>query len=87
MSLTDTQKTNEIMKDIEEKTEKIVKVAIETGKIVNPRDLLNPEKKISTEEKNNNENILQNIMKSGENEFKQKTGRYPTYSEMRSMYG
>ena len=32
-------------------------------------------------------NILCNIMNDGANEFKQKTGRNMTYSEMRYMYG
>lgn len=31
--------------------------------------------------------LLQNIMQNGANEFKQKTGRNMTYSEMREMYG
>ena len=30
---------------------------------------------------------LVNIMKDGANEFKEKTGRNMTYSEMRQMYG
>ena len=32
-------------------------------------------------------NKLQNIMKSGADEFKEKTGRTMTYSEMRELYG
>jgi predicted thioredoxin/glutaredoxin len=31
--------------------------------------------------------LLQNIMKKGSEEFKQKTGRQMTYGEMREMYG
>ncbi len=30
---------------------------------------------------------LKNIMSSGEKEFKEKTGRQMTYSEMRQLYG
>ena len=30
---------------------------------------------------------LQNIMRDGSNEFVQKMGRNPTYSEMREMFG
>jgi len=39
---------------------------------------------------NNNSNIetqLCNIMQAGSNEFKEKTGRNMTYSEMRQMFG
>ena len=36
---------------------------------------------------NCNMDTLTQIMKEGEEEFKQKTGRNMTYSEMRSMYG
>ena len=32
-------------------------------------------------------NLLQNIMSEGSKEFKEKTGREMTYSEMRQMYG
>jgi hypothetical protein len=32
-------------------------------------------------------NLLINIMQTGANEFKEKTGRNMTYSEMRQMYG
>jgi hypothetical protein len=32
-------------------------------------------------------NLLINIMKTGADEFKEKTGRNMTYSEMRYMYG
>jgi hypothetical protein len=34
-----------------------------------------------------NINQLKNIMKSGADEFKEKTGREMTYSEMRELYG
>lgn len=30
---------------------------------------------------------LKNVMKMGTEEFKEKMGRYPTYSEMREMFG
>ena len=32
-------------------------------------------------------NLLLNIMKTGSDEFKEKTGRNMTYSEMRQMFG
>jgi hypothetical protein len=32
-------------------------------------------------------NLLLNIMQTGANEFKEKTGRNMTYSEMRQMFG
>ena len=32
-------------------------------------------------------NLLLNIMKTGADEFKEKTGRNMTYSEMREMFG
>jgi hypothetical protein len=31
--------------------------------------------------------LLKNVMKMGTEEFKAKMGRYPTYSEMRDMFG
>jgi gas vesicle protein len=39
------------------------------------------------ETSNCNMDTLTQIMKEGEEEFKQKTGRNMTYSEMRRMYG
>jgi hypothetical protein len=63
---TETNKnTQQIMKEIEKKTEAYV--------ITNMSSL--------TSEK------LVNIMSKGSEEFKQKTGRDMTYSEMRQMYG
>jgi hypothetical protein len=63
---TETNKnTQQIMKEIEKKTEAYV--------ITNMSSL--------TSEK------LVNIMSKGSDEFKQKTGRDMTYSEMREMFG
>jgi hypothetical protein len=64
-----------IMKDIEAKTENIVKNCILSEEIMNP---INQDDAI---------NILQNIMRSGGDEFKEKVGRPMTYSEMREMFG
>ena len=64
-----------IMKDIEAKTENIVKNCILSEEIMNP---INQDDAI---------NILQNIMRSGGDEFKEKVGRPMTYSEMRDMWG
>jgi hypothetical protein len=63
------------MKDIEAKTENIVKNCILSEEIMNP---INQDDAI---------NILQNIMRTGANEFKEKVGRHMTYSEMREMFG
>jgi len=76
-----------IMKEIEKKTEKRLNIAIETKQIVNPIDLLHNKKNIDAKEIEKTENILQNIMKQGSQEFEQKTGRQMTYGEMRAMYG
>ena len=76
------EQDQKIMKDIEQKTEKIIINAIKTGKIVNPID-----PNITTEKKTENMDLFQNIIQSGTNEFVSKTGREPTYSELRQMYG
>jgi hypothetical protein len=78
------------MKEIEKKTEKILNLAIETKQIVNPIDLsngINNKKNIDAKEIDKTIDLLQNIMKQGSEEFKQKTGRQITYGEMRAMYG
>ena len=48
---------------------------------------INNKKNIDAKEIEKTENILQNIMKQGSEEFEQKTGRQMTYGEMRAMYG
>jgi len=65
------QPRNEVMKKLEKDAEQ--KVA----------QLLS---KTSTDQSSITES-LQNIMRDGSNEFFQKMGRNPTYSEMREMYG
>ena len=80
-----------IMKEIEMKTEKIILTAYKTGRLVNPLDLLNDEKTksklITKTDVTNSENLLQEIIVSGANDFEKKTGRQMTYSEMRAMFG
>jgi DNA anti-recombination protein RmuC len=65
------QPRNEVMKKLEKDAEQ--KVA----------QLLS---KTSTDQASITES-LQNIMRDGSNEFLQKMGRNPTYSEMREMFG
>jgi hypothetical protein len=68
-------KLNEIKEKIEADAEKQV---IQLNKNINSfQDYVKPE--IG--------NLLINIMKTGEDEFKEKTGRNMTYSEMREMFG
>jgi len=76
-----------IMKEIENKTEKTIKKAIQTNKIISPIDILTNKKKIDAKGIEKTESILQNIMKNGSEEFEQKTGRQMTYGEMRAMFG
>jgi len=75
-----------IMKSIETKTEKMVKLATISGEIINPMNLLLG-KPVTTTNAEASIVILQNIMQSGANEFETKVGRPMTYSEMREMYG
>jgi hypothetical protein len=91
-----TKVTNEekiiIMKEIEAKTEKKVKNLILSEEILNPINfsLGKNETQTKPEDQTNSENtinILQNIMLSGSDEFKEKVGRPMTYSEMREMFG
>jgi len=80
------EKKLEIMREIEEKTEKKIINATKTGIIESPKKMIrnvrrNPESLQSTL------NTLEDIMKQGADEFKEKVGRNMTYSEMRAMYG
>ena len=79
-----TQKEEEeeetIMRNIENKTEKIVMTAIQTGKILNPIDIKSG-KQLDTDK------LLENIMRNGAKEFNNKVGRDLTYDELRQMYG
>lgn len=95
-TINNTKVTNEekniIMKEIESKVEKKVKNLILSEQIMNPINvsLGNPENQTKPENQTNLENpinILQNIMRTGSDEFKEKVGRPMTYSEMREMFG
>lgn len=78
-----------IMKDIENKTEEKVLEGYKTGKI--NLNLLTKQQTKQTQEKESEMkqtcDTLVNIMSQGADEFKAKTGRNMTYSEMREMYG
>lgn len=67
-----------------------------TNKKIDEKDImreieLKTEKKVLEKAKGNTEGdastILQSIMSDGAKEFKEKTGRHMTYSEMREMFG
>jgi hypothetical protein len=66
-----TQNVKPIMKEIERKT---------TEKVMH----YNEKSFVSN---NHSITVLKSIMEQGANEFKQKTGRPMTYSEMREMFG
>jgi hypothetical protein len=76
-----------IKKTIEINSEKMVKIGIQTGQIINPERLIDLDTEKKRIELDASIELLQNIMQNGANEFKQKTGRNMTYSEMREMYG
>ena len=75
-----TQKEEAIMRNIENKTEKIVMTAIQSGKILHPIDIKSC-KQLDTDK------LLENIMRNGAKEFNNKVGRDLTYDELRQMYG
>lgn len=74
-----------IMKDIETKTEEKVLEGYKTGKI--NLNLLQKKAEEKESEMKQTCDALVNIMSQGADEFKSKTGRNMTYSEMRQMYG
>jgi hypothetical protein len=74
-----------IMKDIETKTEEKVLEGYKTGKI--NLNLLQKKAEEKESEMKQTCDALVNIMSQGADEFKAKTGRNMTYSEMRQMYG
>ena len=79
-----------IMKEIETTTQEIVKTVILSEEIINPINQENQDtqQKLKTQQNLDDAiNILQNIMRSGGDEFKEKVGRPMTYSEMREMFG
>ena len=71
------QEKQQVMKEIERKTEKIVQTAMQTGKLIHPNTL----------QKKTTEDVLQSIMLSGADEFKIKTGETLSYSDIRQLYG
>jgi hypothetical protein len=78
----------QVKREIEKKTEKMVDLAYKTGNLVNPIDIIN--KKDDDKQQQNSqvsEQLLRNIMSSGAREFNQKIGRPMTYGEMREMWG
>ena len=72
----------QVLREIEAKTEKKIVDAYKSGKLVNPITSKVGSKKI--EEMND---ITQNIMQNGAKEFQEKTGRNMSYSEMRAAWG
>ena len=76
---------NKIMKDIETKTEEKLLEGYKTGKI-NLNILKTQTQEQKTEIKTTRDTLI-SIMSQGADEFKEKTGRNMTYSEMRQMYG
>lgn len=81
MNMEEESKRKKIMKEIELKTEKKVVSEILSGNISNSILENNPL------QKQNNIDILQNVLFSGASEFEKKMGRVMTYSEMREMFG
>jgi hypothetical protein len=86
---TDREKVNveQVKREIEEKTEKIVNLAYKTGCLVNPLDLVNKKDDVSKTKIDDSEKLFINIMGSGAKEFNEKVGRQMTYGEMREMWG
>jgi hypothetical protein len=87
---TDREKVNveQVKREIEEKTEKMVDLAYKTGQLVDPLDLVNKKVDVKqTQKLEDNEKLLRNIMGSGSKEFNEKVGRQMTYGEMREMWG
>jgi hypothetical protein len=69
------------------KDEKVEEIKKELEKKVNPKSIQNGISKLTTSVLNNDNSILLDPMKKGSEEFKLKTGRNMTYSEMREMWG
>ena len=69
------------------KDEKVKEIKKELEKKVNPKSIQDGISKLSTSVLNNDDSILFDPMKKGSEEFKLKTGRNMTYSEMREMWG
>lgn len=79
-TVTNVNELHQIMKEIETKTENKVLEGYQTGKITLKQSQT---QKADLAMKD----TLISIMQQGADEFKEKTGRNMTYSEMRQMYG
>jgi hypothetical protein len=77
----DKEEKQKVMKDIELKTTKKIISGFKTGEIINPITEKDPVKLETVEKK------FQSILSGATNEFQEKMGRNPTYSEMREMFG
>ena len=69
------------------KDKKIEEIKKELEKKVNPKSIGEGISKIVESISNNDDSSLLNPMKEASEEFKSKTGRNMTYSEMREMWG
>lgn len=76
-----------IMKEIEIKTENKIKGLYETGELIPPLPIALGTIEITPEQCNQQMALLDEIMKVGADEFKQKMGRNMSWSEMRMMFG
>ena len=86
----DKKKVNvqQVKREIEKKTEKLVDLAYKTGHLVNPIDIINKKDDVKkTQKLEDSEQLLRNMMSSGAKEFNEKVGRQLTYGEMREMWG
>ncbi len=94
------ENVDQVIKDISNKTENLVKTAVKTGQILNPVSTIgiglsiqenNEDTKLMKEAVNpaieKSMDTLKDIMAQGDKEFKERTGRQMTYAEMRAMYG
>jgi uncharacterized protein (UPF0218 family) len=74
-------KKQQIIKQIEKKTEQKIALNIAAGTITNPIFEKNEKKK------EQNQDVLISILAEGAKEFKEQTGKNMTYGEMRAMFG
>ena len=84
--LTAEEKFN-LMKEIEIKTENKMKELYEMGQLIPPLPIALGTVEITPEFGKHQLDILEQTMRVGADEFKQKMGRNMTYSEMRMMFG
>ena len=76
-----TQTAEQVLREIEAKTEKQIVDAYKSGKLVNPIKNKDPIKQSEME------CTAQSIMQNGAKEFQEKVGRNMSYSEMRAAWG